>query len=41
MKPSKTRVCTETALALVAGLLAVAVAAGAVARRHWRMRLAG
>jgi hypothetical protein len=76
MKPSKTRVYTETALALVAGLLgvvtifwrdwiealtgwdpdqhngsaewlivvgllAVAVAAGAVARRHWRMRLAG
>jgi hypothetical protein len=76
MKPSKTRVYTEPALALVAGLLgvvtifwrdwiealtgwdpdqhngsaewlivasllAVAVAAGAVARRHWRMRLVG
>jgi drug/metabolite transporter (DMT)-like permease len=76
MKPSKTRVGLETAIALLAGLLgvvtifwhdwiealtgwdpdqhngsaewlivasllAVAVAAGAVARRHWRMRLVG
>lgn len=76
MKPSKTLVYTETALALVVGLLgvvtifwrdwiealtgwdpdqhngsaewlivvgllAVAAAAGAAARRHWRMRLAG
>ena len=37
MKPSKTRVYVETAFAL----LAVAVALGAVARRHWRLRLAG
>ncbi len=40
MKPLKIRVGLETAIALLAGLLVVAVAMGTAARRHWRLLLA-